>query len=312
MAQLRTLIEKGNWYKGNTHLHTTMSDGKLEPKDSVAVYRDHGYDWLAVTDHGVWGIHDDLQSDNFIVFPGTEFGTTLPEERGFCHHVVFMAKPGDTPFKHGEMVQDHCKDMDMQGMIDYMTARGCIAIYCHPRWSLVEMEEYKSIKGCTAMEIYNHTAETACGNGDGVSYFDHSLWQGDKMLAVACDDAHYRSGYMGGWIVVKAKALTHDDIMASIKAGSFYASNGGPEIKDFYIEDGVAHIECAPAARVALYGDGMLGAAWYASDREDKSPITHQTWNPADAWLPRKVNCLYAMVTGDDGNVSWTNPVWMD
>ena len=39
------------FFKGNLHCHTTESDGKLSPDEVVALYRDLGYDFLALTDH---------------------------------------------------------------------------------------------------------------------------------------------------------------------------------------------------------------------------------------------------------------------
>ncbi len=41
------------WYKGNTHTHTLWSDGDAAPEIAVAWYKDHGYDWLSLTDHDV-------------------------------------------------------------------------------------------------------------------------------------------------------------------------------------------------------------------------------------------------------------------
>jgi hypothetical protein len=53
---------------------------------------------------------------------------------------------------------------------------------------------------------------------------------------------------------VKAKECTHKAIMESIMAGSFYASTG-PEIYDFYVEDGVIHVECSPCERIMFSGN---------------------------------------------------------
>ena len=39
------------WYRGNIHTHTTESDGDAEPEVVAAWYRDHGYDFLALSDH---------------------------------------------------------------------------------------------------------------------------------------------------------------------------------------------------------------------------------------------------------------------
>lgn len=37
--------------KINLHLHTTESDGRKTPEEAAAIYREAGYDILAITDH---------------------------------------------------------------------------------------------------------------------------------------------------------------------------------------------------------------------------------------------------------------------
>lgn len=39
------------WWKGNTHTHTLWSDGDSPPEIVVDWYREHGYDFLVLTDH---------------------------------------------------------------------------------------------------------------------------------------------------------------------------------------------------------------------------------------------------------------------
>ena len=41
------------WYKGNTHTHTTESDGDTPPEEVALWYRDHGYNFLVLSDHNV-------------------------------------------------------------------------------------------------------------------------------------------------------------------------------------------------------------------------------------------------------------------
>jgi hypothetical protein len=41
------------WYKGQTHTHTLWSDGDGAPELAVAWYKEHGYDFLSITDHNV-------------------------------------------------------------------------------------------------------------------------------------------------------------------------------------------------------------------------------------------------------------------
>lgn len=41
----------GAFWRGNLHTHTTESDGALTPRQAARHYQEHGYDFLAVTDH---------------------------------------------------------------------------------------------------------------------------------------------------------------------------------------------------------------------------------------------------------------------
>src|SRR5688572_9890539 len=49
------------WFKGNLHTHTLNSDGDSTPDEVVRWYREHGYDFLVLTDHnfvtGVEGLN---------------------------------------------------------------------------------------------------------------------------------------------------------------------------------------------------------------------------------------------------------------
>ena len=44
----------GNWYKGNIHSHTTVSDGMLTPEQSVKLYRDNGYHFMCFSEHDIF------------------------------------------------------------------------------------------------------------------------------------------------------------------------------------------------------------------------------------------------------------------
>ena len=41
------------WFKGNTHLHSTASDGGLGFSEIAELYAGAGYDFLFATDHNI-------------------------------------------------------------------------------------------------------------------------------------------------------------------------------------------------------------------------------------------------------------------
>lgn len=41
----KNAFAQGSWYKGNTHTHTTASDGTIKQEEVVRIYRERGYDF---------------------------------------------------------------------------------------------------------------------------------------------------------------------------------------------------------------------------------------------------------------------------
>lgn len=39
------------WYRGSLHMHSLWSDGNVFPEDAVGWYRDHGYQFVCLSDH---------------------------------------------------------------------------------------------------------------------------------------------------------------------------------------------------------------------------------------------------------------------
>ena len=64
----------GNWYKGNVHTHTTNSDGELSPKEVISLYKNKGYDFLAITDHNKLTYNQELRKEGLHLIPGEEIG----------------------------------------------------------------------------------------------------------------------------------------------------------------------------------------------------------------------------------------------
>lgn len=70
MDPQRIFSQESRWYKGDLHIHTTMSDGHDTPKEMKIRAEKEGLDFYAVTDHNVWQKKWPLTS--CMVLPGTE------------------------------------------------------------------------------------------------------------------------------------------------------------------------------------------------------------------------------------------------
>ena len=121
-----TLDREGRFYRGTLHIHTTVSDGELTPEATKALYKSNGYDFIAITDHNVYGVYDDLNDDDFLMIPGTEIDSVY---QGGVHHVVGVGTPEGTGYAHGfRFDRTRLKNAHPQELVDELTAHGNMAI----------------------------------------------------------------------------------------------------------------------------------------------------------------------------------------
>ena len=67
----------GEWFQGTTHTHTLNSDGDSTPDNVARWYREHGYDFIFITDHAMITDVAPLNAlfgggGQFLVMPGEE------------------------------------------------------------------------------------------------------------------------------------------------------------------------------------------------------------------------------------------------
>lgn len=77
---------EGVWLRGNLHMHTHKSDGRLSFEDALAVYENAGYDFVAVTDH--WVLSEKGQTPGgMLLLAGCEYDVGNDVVRGLYHIV---------------------------------------------------------------------------------------------------------------------------------------------------------------------------------------------------------------------------------
>ena len=79
--------QPGQWYRGNTHSHSTESDGKLPVADRFAAYREEGYDFLVLTDHRKVNDVQAHSTSDFLAISGSEVHPSNPYG-GATYHIV--------------------------------------------------------------------------------------------------------------------------------------------------------------------------------------------------------------------------------
>lgn len=295
--------------KGGLHCHTTRSDGAGDPADVIALHAQHGYDFLALTDHRKYNYTNYAPESNVLIIPGMEFDRNITNHhRVHCFHTVWIGpeKPEnpyeqDQPFERG-YVQDQ---QEFQYFLDEAHRNHQLTIYCHPQWSGTFVREFERMQGNFAMELWN----SGCAMEDDVDTNNGFLWdellrQGKHIFGVATDDGHAMNQHCNGWVRVNAQKNV-SDILRALREGAFYASTG-PEIYDFYIDDDrIAHIKCSPCKQVKFFCSTVTKAL----RSKDGTPITEMAMERPirDDWF-----YLRAEVTGMDGRVAWTNPIFLE
>ncbi|HEX8109500.1 MAG TPA: hypothetical protein VF516_17335 [Kofleriaceae bacterium] len=245
------------WLKGVTHVHARASGDSSEPPGNViGWYEQHGYDFIALTDHNRVSELDRSNDTRgqvtlrdphagLIVFSGIELTHNpigcLPigDASRNCRIHVNLVGPTARPAGRIEWAERHSHlRIDMyQAAVVAQTALGGIAQINHPQWLwgmtpdlLVELAH----RGMPLIEIAN--AAFSRWNAGDVAHpstevlWDAALARGATLWGIASDDAHDYEGHGkyppgGGWVMVRARRDPRA-ILDALAAGRFYASNG--------------------------------------------------------------------------------------
>ena len=82
--------------KGALHCHTTRSDGKGTPEETLRLHKANGYDFVALTDHRNYNFKNFAPETGLIVVPGMEMDRSIPGQTGIhCFHTVVLGREKD-------------------------------------------------------------------------------------------------------------------------------------------------------------------------------------------------------------------------
>jgi len=290
VALLASLV----WLKGNLHTHTALSDGDSSAEEMAGWYRDHGYQFLVITDH------DKLTTipapAGLVLVPGEELTAKLPKKplhvNGIGITKVIAPKTGETVV---EVLQKN---------VDAVREAGGIALVNHPNfgWAF-GAAELKQLNGVTLLEIASgHPYVNAQGPPSAESMWDELLTSGKRVWGVAVDDSHHLKRPWDtdvalpgkAWVVVRAENADAKSIVSALERGDFYASTG-VELEDF----GPASVK-VKEKNLAHYRIQFIGA---------HGRVLQET-NGASAIYAVKGDEMYvrAKVIDSNGRCAWTQP----
>lgn len=297
------------WFKGNTHAHTTMSDGDSSPEVVARWYKEHDYAFLVLSDHNVFtdpAQLSTLQDSSFLLIPGEEVTAKFRDKPV---HVNALNTPQlIAPQSDSTLVGT------IQKNVDAIRAAAAVPHINHPnfRWAF-HQRELLQVRHDKLLEIYNgHPHVNNLGGGGWPSMeqvWDHLLSAGKRVYGIAVDDAHHFQGEFAsmrsnpgrGWVVVKARELKSRAIVESLEAGLFYASTG-VVLQDLVITSRSIMLHIQPEGDFK-YRTEFIGA--------HGSVLHVSTSNPAVFELRSQENYVRAKVYDSAGRVAWVQPVFV-
>jgi hypothetical protein len=177
---------------------------------------------------------------------------------------------------------------------------GAFVSIAHPHWSGLTLADARSITAAHSVEIYNHGCAVGCDREGGGHVLDLLLSEGRDLTLIATDDAHFTEpDHFGGWVMVKAEANEPDLLLAALKKGEFYSSQG-PEIRAIEMDDETVTVTSTAVSSIILQGHGQAATAIHGHSMT-RGVISLDRFR-ASEWL--RVTVVDAA-----GKRAWTNPV---
>ena len=306
MKRQAAFSSAGKMLKGALHCHTTRSDGKGEVSDVIRLHKENGYDFMAVTDHRIYN-YDNFGVEGITILPGMEVDGNFPRVGNgvHCHHIVCIGpeKKDGNGYEQDQRFERWAieKPEDTQAQLDEIHQNGNLTIYAHPQWSGTPSREFEMLKGNFAVEVWNTGCVVEYRQDMDAPYWDELLDQGQVIYGVATDDGHDMDHHCKGWVRVNSENNV-SAILDALTSGKFYSSCG-PEIYDFYVEDGYAHIKCSAVKEVRF---AHLRAPYRFTIAPEGEVITEGSVKL------RRGGYIRAAVVDEQGRMAWTNPIFLE
>jgi hypothetical protein len=289
----------GKFWRGNIHTHSNRSDGRHGPEEVCRIYREAGYDFLCLSDHfqAKYGfpVTDTrpFRTSRFTTLLGAELHAPANSHGELWHILAAGLTEHFAPTPPGETGEE---------LAARARAAGAFVGIAHPQWSGLTAEDGRTLaQHAHAVEIFNTGCALESSRGDGTYLLDQLMNEGHRLSAYAADDAHFRlHDAFGSWMMVKAAENEPAAIVAAMKAGLFYSSQG-PTIEDFTIYGSEARVVCSPVANIALVGRGTRVTHSY---RDGQTAATLPTEKFDRDWCR-------LVVTDSSGRSAWSNPTWL-
>jgi len=306
-----TLGNPLQWYWGDIHSHTAVSDGRLMPAAAYAYARDvAGIDFFSLTDHlekvdpgewrecqqAAWEANDE---GHFVTFAGLEW------TKGVGHMCVYDPATITWPAALAEYYT-------------FAPANCALAKFNHPGWRDTNFEEFAySPEGDAVIQLME-----VRGAGE-LDWFIKALNLGWHLAPDASDDTHRETwGNNRMWTVALAPGLSRANIIGALASRRCYSTRdrncrveftvNGAQMGEIIAESQqtvtiVVEVtdpdEGDTIKSIELYGDGEVL-------QTDEPAACDRRWEVTLTPEPGG-HYYFAKLTQSDGNLIYCAPVWV-
>ena len=293
-------------YKANLHCHSVLSDGCRTPEELKAMYKSHGYDILAITDHERPVQHTALSEKDFMMLTGYECyirpgATGRYDAYGLEVHLNLFAKDPtnvkmicfndrysrylkrDNAVEGLERVgSERLREYSSEYINEYIRTaneHGYIVAYNHPYWSMEEEASILAYEGLFSMEMCNYSSYLLNHLEYNGALYDKMLRAGKRIFCHGADDNHnqYPEGHphsdsFGSFTMITPEEFTYESVIEAMEKGNMYASMG-PVFRRVSVDGDTVHIECSDVAHAFLYTGSKAPQYLHAKKGETLSSI---------------------------------------
>jgi hypothetical protein len=309
-ALARSQPDEGlRWFKGNTHAHTSQSDGDSTPEEVARWYRDRGYHFLVLTDHNVLTPVDALNGEDgvarqFLVIKGEEL-TTRFGDKPLHINGLDIRRPIDP--RAGDSVLDV-----LQRNVDAIREENGVPHINHPSFGwAITADELGAVRRTRLFEVFNgHPRVNNLGGGGTPSLeemWDAILSKGTLLYGIAVDDAHFFKDPGNpdlatpgrGWVMVRTDRLETRSLLEALERGDFYATTG-VELIDYR----------STAERIAVTVNATTFSKYRVQFIGQGGKVLYEATDPIAEYVIRgNEGYVRAKVLESNGRTAWLQPV---
>ncbi|MGD9128250.1 MAG: PEP-CTERM sorting domain-containing protein [Planctomycetia bacterium] len=240
-----------SWYKGNTHCHTTWSDGNSSPAFVTEWYKNHDYNFLVLSDHNKLYMsqletlgNTYNEAGEFLLVPGEEITTSWSGEAVHMNGLnlaALISPVGGTSVAttlNANLAQVAAQSAAYdQPMISHIN---------HPNWDnySISPENIAQASDTRFFEVLNCHSASINHYGNSTHPGMEKVWDIVNtirmvnmdmlpMYGLATDDAHNYTSFGPttanpgrGWVMVQSEELSANALMNAMIDGDYYCSTG--------------------------------------------------------------------------------------